>query len=278
MSIKANNGERRGLVWGDLVKKSAFRGIALFLGIVLTTVAAGSGFAMGMERVPETGGVAATALPLNPRDEKASTLDFSIVMDTHSGSLPLDVAKIAAARGPSGTTIPATAWTGGGGGHHLTGTLSFPSGTLRSTALLTVTLRGDGGKDLAFIWAEALIGAGEGTPVSVDGGSYLNITAVTLNALLKKKDFFLVNVHVPYEGEISLTDAFIPYDQTMEKLGKYPADKSAKIVVYCRSGRMSDIAAEELVRQGYTNVSSLDGGMIQWEKSGFPLKRSQGKS
>lgn len=116
-------------------------------------------------------------------------------------------------------------------------------------------------------------GSVEGTPVSVDGGSYLNITPTTLNALLSNKDFFLVNVHIPYQGEIPQTDAFIPFDQTLARLDKYPADKSARIVLYCRSGRMSDIAARELVRQGYTHVVNLAGGMIEWESSGLPLKR-----
>ena len=115
----------------------------------------------------------------------------------------------------------------------------------------------------------------EGKRVSVAGGSYLNITPVTLNALLPKKDFFFVNVHIPYEGEIARTDAFIPFDQTKESLDRYPADKSAKILLYCRSGRMSDIAARELVRQGYTHVLNLQGGMIEWERSGLPLKHSQ---
>jgi rhodanese-related sulfurtransferase len=288
MSIKAgyrrdSRHDRRAhdttLVGGGLVKNPAIAGFWLFLGVVLTTVAAAPGFAKGLERVAEAGGVTATALPLNPNDVKAPTLDFSVVMDSHSGSLPLDVAKVASAMGPSGAAIPATAWNGGRGGHHLTGTLSFPSGTLRSTAPLTLTLRGDGSGQLVFVWAGAIIGAsGEGTPVSVDGGSYLNITPATLNAILVKKDFLFVNVHIPYEGEIALTDAFIPYDQTKASLDKYPAEKSAKIVVYCRSGRMSDIAARELVRQGYTQVLNLDGGMIEWEKSGLALKRSQGKS
>lgn len=247
--------------------------------MVLMAAAAGPVFSTGLERVAEAGGVAATAVPINPRDEKELTLDFSIVMDTHAGSLPLDVAKIASAGGPSERAIPATVWKGGGGGHHLKGTLSFPSGMLRSTAPLTVTLRVEGGRYLVFVWAEQLASAhGEGTPVPVEGGSYLNIAPATLNALLLKKDFFFVNVHTPYEGEIAQTDAFISYEQTRASIDKYPAEKSAKIVLYCRSGRMSDIAARELVRQGYTNVLNLDGGMMEWEKSGLPLKGSRGKS
>jgi len=108
--------------------------------------------------------------------------------------------------------------------------------------------------------------------VEVEGGSYTNVTPMQLAAMLKQKDFFFVNVHIPYEGEIDPTDAQIPYDQTTQKLSKYPVDKQAKIVLYCRSGRMSSIAAKELVKAGYTNVWNLDGGMAAWETQGLPLK------
>jgi len=108
--------------------------------------------------------------------------------------------------------------------------------------------------------------------VEVVGGSYTNVTRTQLSEMLKQKDFFFVNVHIPYEGEIDLTDAQIPYDQTTQQLRMYPADKNAKIVLYCRSGRMSSIAAKELVKAGYTNVWNLDGGMSDWEMQGLPLK------
>lgn len=108
--------------------------------------------------------------------------------------------------------------------------------------------------------------------VEVEGGSSTNVTPTQLSKMLRQKDFFFVNVHIPYEGEIDLTDAQIPYDQTTQQLSKYPADKNAKIVLYCRSGRMSSIAAQELVKAGYTNVWNLDGGMAAWEMQGLPLK------
>ena len=108
--------------------------------------------------------------------------------------------------------------------------------------------------------------------VEVESGSYTNITPAQLAAMLKQKDFFFVNVHIPYEGEIEPTDAQIPYDQTAQQLSQYPADKNAKIVLYCLSGRMSSIAAKELVKAGYTNVWHLDGGMVAWEQQGLPLK------
>jgi rhodanese-related sulfurtransferase len=108
--------------------------------------------------------------------------------------------------------------------------------------------------------------------VQVEGGSYTNVTPLQLSEMVKQKDFFFVNVHIPYEGEIDRTDAQIPYDQTAQQLSQYPADKNAKIVLYCRSGRMSAIAAKELVKAGYTNVWNLDGGMSAWEVQGLPLK------
>ena len=50
-----------------------------------------------------------------------------------------------------------------------------------------------------------------------------------------------------------------------------PADKNAKIVVYCRSGAMSSDAAQTLTRLGYTNIWDVDGGMMAWEKEGYQL-------
>src|SRR3972149_6042937 len=87
-----------------------------------------------------------------------------------------------------------------------------------------------------------------GVPVSVEGGAYTNITPAQLADLLKSKDFFFANTHIPYEGEIEQTDGFIPYDEITQRLSELPADKNAKIFLYCRSGRMSAIAAEALVK------------------------------
>jgi rhodanese-related sulfurtransferase len=111
-----------------------------------------------------------------------------------------------------------------------------------------------------------------GKQVSVDGGSYTDVSVAELQTMLANKDFTFVNVHIPFEGDIAGTDLSIPYDQISQNLDKLP-DKNAKIVLYCRSGRMSAIAAETLVGLGYTNIWNLDGGMVDWEQAGYTIER-----
>lgn len=109
-----------------------------------------------------------------------------------------------------------------------------------------------------------------GTRIEVDGGSYVDITPAVLSSWLEDKDFLFVNVHIPYEGEIEPTDAFVPFDEIEGNLDAFP-DRDAKIVLYCRSGSMSATAARTLVDLGYTDVWNLDGGMIAWQEAGYPL-------
>jgi len=99
---------------------------------------------------------------------------------------------------------------------------------------------------------------------------YTDISVRQLADLLKKKDFVLVNVHVPYESELPQTDLFVPYDQIAQNLDKLPA-KDAAIVLYCRSGSMSTSAAKELAALGYTNVLEVDGGFNAWRAAGYEL-------
>lgn len=56
----------------------------------------------------------------------------------------------------------------------------------------------------------------------------------------------------------------IPYTQIESKAEKMLTDKNAQILVYCRSGRRSKIAADSLVKLGYTNIKEF-GGINDWK-------------
>lgn len=55
----------------------------------------------------------------------------------------------------------------------------------------------------------------------------------------------------------------IPEYEVKERAEKQLPEKDALILVYCRSGRRSKIASQELVNLGYTNVKEF-GGIIDW--------------
>jgi rhodanese-related sulfurtransferase len=112
--------------------------------------------------------------------------------------------------------------------------------------------------------------AGE-TVHQVNGGHWTNVTPDRLAQMLQSKDFTFVNVKTPYIGEIDGTDLYIPYDQLTARKADLPPAKNAKILVYCRSGTESAMAAQTLLDLGYTNVWNLEGGMNAWQSSGRTL-------
>ena len=110
-----------------------------------------------------------------------------------------------------------------------------------------------------------------GTQVQTGSGSYTNLKPSELKTMLDSKDFFLVDTHIPPEGRLPETDLRVPFDQVDQQIAKFPSDKNAKIVLTCRSGRMSSEASQTLVGLGYTNVYNLDGGMVAWKQAGYEI-------
>jgi rhodanese-related sulfurtransferase len=63
----------------------------------------------------------------------------------------------------------------------------------------------------------------------------------------------------------------MPMGDVARRMGEL--DRSAPVVVVCRSGRRSLFSAEELLAAGFSDVKSLAGGMIDWVEAGQPVER-----
>jgi rhodanese-related sulfurtransferase len=112
-----------------------------------------------------------------------------------------------------------------------------------------------------------------GQQAVADNGSYTVVSVQELQELLEDKDFTLINVHTPWQGDIPQTDQRLAYDQIEQNQTQLPADKDAKIVVYCLTSGMAKVAVDSLLSMGYTNLWMLEGGTTAWEEEGFSLEK-----
>jgi rhodanese-related sulfurtransferase len=110
--------------------------------------------------------------------------------------------------------------------------------------------------------------------------SYL-LTVQQLEAGLTKapsgthKGFVLIDVRSPEEhvqGFIPGTDFNIDFREIAARHREIGAQLEDHIVVYCQSGRRSNIAAETLADLGYRHVYNVSGSMNAWLAAGFPVE------
>ena len=93
---------------------------------------------------------------------------------------------------------------------------------------------------------------------------------------MSKKGFMLIDVRSPEEhqaGMIPGTDFNIDFREIQARHREIGAQLDEHIVVYCQSGRRSNIAAETLADLGYRHVYNVSGSMNAWLEAGFPVER-----
>ncbi|MBR5295727.1 MAG: rhodanese-like domain-containing protein [Clostridia bacterium] len=99
-----------------------------------------------------------------------------------------------------------------------------------------------------------------------DANSYEQITPEQAKTIMDTKtDYVIIDARTTEEfSEGHIEGAIlIPEYEIKLRAEKELPDKKQLILIYCRSGRRSKIASEELVKLGYTNVKEF-GGIIDW--------------
>ena len=106
-----------------------------------------------------------------------------------------------------------------------------------------------------------------------------NITTLNVHELKQKWDenpsLILIDVRETSEWqETNIPGAIhIPKDEICTRIKDLIKDTNAPIYLHCRSGARSLHAAESLQQLGFQQVFSIDGGIIEWEKSGYKVNK-----
>ncbi|MHC1782550.1 MAG: rhodanese-like domain-containing protein [Anaerolineaceae bacterium] len=87
---------------------------------------------------------------------------------------------------------------------------------------------------------------------------------------LRDQGAFVLDVRTQEEwNQFHIPDStLVPLDQLQSRLSEVPKDKD--VVVVCRSGNRSASGRDLLLQAGYPNVTSMSGGVTQWQAKGLP--------
>ena len=105
----------------------------------------------------------------------------------------------------------------------------------------------------------------EATQVNI--GTYYQIPQDEAKRIMdEESDYIIVDAREQSEYDEGYIKGaiVIPYTEIEQKAEEMLPDKEQLILVYCRSGRRSKIAAQSLANMGYTNVKEF-GGIIDWQ-------------
>ncbi len=127
----------------------------------------------------------------------------------------------------------------------------------------------------ALLWScavAALCACGCGNP---DDGSAAGEKPAEQPAATLQSGGVLLDVRSPEEfasghlhGAVN-----IPHDRIAEKIAAAVPDKSAQVILYCRSGRRADTALKTMQAMGYGNVSNFGGLEDAQERLGLPEEK-----
>ncbi len=101
---------------------------------------------------------------------------------------------------------------------------------------------------------------------SMTTGEYMKITAEEAKEIMEDVNaFILLDVRTEAEFKENRIDGavLIPDNEIAERASEELPDKNARILVYCRTGRRSALAAKELINMGYNTVYDF-GGIVDW--------------
>jgi rhodanese-related sulfurtransferase len=91
----------------------------------------------------------------------------------------------------------------------------------------------------------------------------------------KDPDLVVLDVRTPAEYAAGHVPGAlnIPHDVLASRIAELAAARDKQVVLYCRSGRRSSLAADVLSKAGFTRLGHLEGDYLAWEAEQRPIDR-----
>jgi sulfur-carrier protein adenylyltransferase/sulfurtransferase len=91
-------------------------------------------------------------------------------------------------------------------------------------------------------------------------------------------DVVLIDTREPHEYQEAHLEGgrLVPPGVLADEIASAAPDKSARTILYCRTGNRSAIAAAQMQGLGYEDVASMAGGIVLWQEQGLPVVAAQG--
>jgi phage shock protein E len=116
----------------------------------------------------------------------------------------------------------------------------------------------------------------DATPVAAPAPA---ATPISQSALLERlatpvPDLLVLDVRTPAEYAAGHLPGArnVPHDQLAARLADLEAFKDRDVVLYCRSGRRSQLAAQTLRSAGFSRLLHLEGDWLAWEGQNRPVE------
>ena len=96
------------------------------------------------------------------------------------------------------------------------------------------------------------------------------VNAAAAQEMVKNTNLTIIDVRTPqeYKQDHLKKARLIPALEISGRLGEIADLRDAPILLYCRSGHRSSIAAKVLKKGGFSRISNLQGGITAWQEAG----------
>lgn len=124
---------------------------------------------------------------------------------------------------------------------------------------------------LASIILVAIISGCLSSTTPTGKAGYVDVSVQQGKEMIERGEVFILDVRTQEEYNEShiMGSTLIPVEELDSRLKELPRDK--KILVYCRTGHRSVTASDILVKNGFTQVYNMKGGITEWKNAGYEV-------